>query len=306
MIQKRFDNIGKADIDLLISDQVPESKTLEYKQKLPGGSDRDRKEFLADVSSFANASGGDIIYGIEEAVAEADDGRGKNTAKPKCVQPIEGTTADEAKRRLEEMIRRGIDPRLGVQIKEITGWGDDGQGFVILIHIRKSFASPHMVTLGGTSRFHSRHSSGKYQLDVDELRTAFLATESQAERIKHFRQDRIGKIIAEETPIALASSSCLVLHVIPLASFLNNERLDLSRDPYQLMRTFGPLRSGRSFRHNLDGFLSIIDFDSPLVHGRPDAIGGINCPPFSCYVHNRPGLGLPAHPGASCSHGDRH
>jgi predicted HTH transcriptional regulator len=31
-----------------------------------GGSDRDRKEFLADVSAFANPSGGDIVIGIEE------------------------------------------------------------------------------------------------------------------------------------------------------------------------------------------------------------------------------------------------
>ena len=37
-----------------------------YKQKFPTNSDVDRKEFLADISSFANASGGDLVFGITE------------------------------------------------------------------------------------------------------------------------------------------------------------------------------------------------------------------------------------------------
>ena len=32
----------------------------------PWGSDQEKEEFLADVSSFANTMGGDLIYGIEE------------------------------------------------------------------------------------------------------------------------------------------------------------------------------------------------------------------------------------------------
>lgn len=46
--------------------RVPESRTLEYKRDLPDPKDRDSKrEFLGDVTSFANAQGGDIVYGIE-------------------------------------------------------------------------------------------------------------------------------------------------------------------------------------------------------------------------------------------------
>lgn len=250
MIQKAFDAIARADIDALVAHQVNESKTLGYKQELPGGSDSHKKEFLHDVSSFANASGGDIIYGIKAAV----DDSGRKTGAPHSVQPISGTTADEAKLRLEEMVRTGIEPRLRVQIKEITGWGDDGEGFVILLRIPKSFASPHMVTFKGGSRFFSRNSAGKYQLDVHELRTSFLATESQAERIKRFREDRLGKIVADETPVTLSSPHRLVLHVIPIASFLNDERLDPS-DYNKMLRLFPPIDgSVQSYRYNLDGF----------------------------------------------------
>ena len=51
-----MDAIGKPDIDALVANAVTEVKTLEYKQELPGRLDTDKKEFLADITSFANAS----------------------------------------------------------------------------------------------------------------------------------------------------------------------------------------------------------------------------------------------------------
>lgn len=252
MIPRSFDAIGKADIDALIAQGVIEFKTLEYKQELPGNSDADKREFLADVSSFGNASGGDILFGIKAAV----DAAGKKTGAPESIQPITGTTIDDAKLRLEETIRNGIDPRLRVQIKEIVGWGSDGKGYVILLRIAKSFASPHMVTYKGSSRFFSRNSAGKYPLDVHELRTSFLATESQAERIKRFREDRLGKIVADETPVVLSSPHRLVLHMIPIGSFLSNERLALSQDDAPVVQLWPIEALGWTHRYNLDGLVT--------------------------------------------------
>ncbi len=63
MISREFDTITKEDIEALVTDAVPEDRTIEYKQQLPGGTDEDKREFLADVSSFANAAGGDVLYG---------------------------------------------------------------------------------------------------------------------------------------------------------------------------------------------------------------------------------------------------
>jgi len=66
MIPTDIDQITEEDLQALIDNSVIEGKTIEYKQSLPSNSDSDKKEFLADVSSFANASGGDLIYGIIE------------------------------------------------------------------------------------------------------------------------------------------------------------------------------------------------------------------------------------------------
>lgn len=62
-LNRPLDSVEESDLQELIDNQVPEGKTIEYKEALPGNSDGDKKEFLADVSSFANAAGGDLIFG---------------------------------------------------------------------------------------------------------------------------------------------------------------------------------------------------------------------------------------------------
>jgi predicted HTH transcriptional regulator len=64
--RKPLDQIDKGDLQQLIDDQVQESKTIDYKLDAVGNSDKAKKDFLADVSSFANAVGGHLIYGISE------------------------------------------------------------------------------------------------------------------------------------------------------------------------------------------------------------------------------------------------
>ncbi len=66
LYNKEIESISEQDLQSLVEDEVPENKNMEYKMSLPGNSDGEKKEFLADVSSFANASGGDIYYGIKE------------------------------------------------------------------------------------------------------------------------------------------------------------------------------------------------------------------------------------------------
>ena len=271
MIQRNFEDIEKSDIDFLVENKISEVKTLEYKKELPGSQDKDKKEFLADICSFANASGGDIIYGIKEMLNE----EGKKTGEPEAVVPLQGLTADEAKLQIENLIRTGIEPRIPVHVKSITGYGKDGNGFVILVRIPQSFASPHMVAFKNTSRFFCRNSAGKYQLDVHEIRNAFLATDSQAERIRNFLQNRIAKVMANETPVALSTEHRLVLHILPLYPFLNNQRFDLNSNG-NLTLDFRPINAtGWNRRYNLDGFVTYnVDYEDKALN---DKIGRASC-----------------------------
>jgi len=58
-----------------------------------------------------------LICGIKEEI----DANGKKTGQPEAVVPIEGITADDAKRQIEDIIRSGIEPRIPVHIKSIDG-----------------------------------------------------------------------------------------------------------------------------------------------------------------------------------------
>jgi hypothetical protein len=251
MIPRNFDAITKADIEALVANAVAEGRAIEYKQQLPGGTDDDKKEFFADVSSFANAAGGDLIFGV----ADKRDGNGKSTGIPEKADGLAGVNVDEQIRRLDDMLRSGIEPRIpGCRIRNIDGFAS---GPVLVIRIPKSWAGPHMVTFKNLSRFFSRTSAGKQQLDVGEIRSAFTATGDLRARITDFRTERLGKIVANEAPIDLAATPKIVLHLVPL-SILNPESqivfTMLENDP----NLAAPIQQFNSYnnRHNLDGFLS--------------------------------------------------
>ena len=62
---KRIEALASADLQALIDDAVSESSEIEFKERV-GTNDEAKREFLADVSSFANAGGGDLLVGIRE------------------------------------------------------------------------------------------------------------------------------------------------------------------------------------------------------------------------------------------------
>ena len=60
------ESITEADLLELRENEVGEGLLYDYKLELYGSSDADKKEFLKDVSSFANTAGGHILIGIAE------------------------------------------------------------------------------------------------------------------------------------------------------------------------------------------------------------------------------------------------
>ena len=240
------EEIAESHLRSLVENGVAERRTVEYKSELPGGKDEARKEFLADVSSFANAAGGDLLYGMAE-----EDG------VPTGLCPL---TIIPEKQRLtvEQVIRGGIDPRIhGVTVREIPVQG----GHVLLIRIPKSWVGPHAVTYKKTFRFYSRTSAGKYPLDVAELRSAFLGASGVAEQIRNFRADRLGSIAGGDAPIPLAAHPKIVVHLVPLDAFAAQQSLVLSAT--EGSGVFRPLfqdSGGMGTRWNIDGLLTY-DYD---------------------------------------------
>jgi Putative DNA-binding domain len=196
IFQKLLVQLNESDLLGLITDGDSENKTLDYKRDLPGQSEGEKKEFLYDASSFANTLGGDIVFVMEE-----QNGMAINLVG------LAGINPDKEILRLQEILRDGIRPPItGVdpRVIELTNGN-----VAIVVRIPKSWNPPHQVTFQKAFRFYARDTNGKYQVDVDELRSIFSLSGMIAERIRAFRVERVAKIAAGDTPVPLLSTQVL-------------------------------------------------------------------------------------------------
>ncbi|MDY0170047.1 MAG: ATP-binding protein [Thermoguttaceae bacterium] len=243
MLDKPLDDIDLTDLDELVQEKWPEGKTIDYKRDMYGGSDSEKKELLKDVSSFANTSGGDLVIGVDE----------KNSI-PVGIPGVSLTNVDAEKLRLEEIIRRGIEPRIDFAVHSVsTSTGTTA----FIIRVQESWIFPHRVVFGGKfGEFWARNSAGKYSMDTTELRRAFTLSETIFDKIRAFRRDRVAEVIAGNTPIVLREGGKMILHLVPVESFRSRITLDCSQ--YNSLTTqFPPLACGGWDRRiNLDGHVN--------------------------------------------------
>jgi predicted HTH transcriptional regulator len=160
MLDRPLPDLSEQDFASLVTNGVAEGRDIEFKGELPGGSDSEVKEFLADVTSLANTQGGDLIYGIEDRGGVATGATG-----------IVVADLNDTLLRLENMIRDGIEPRLTVRMQWVPLTTGNG---ILVLRIPASLVAPHRVRFKASGKFWSRNSRGKYEMDVHELRHAFM------------------------------------------------------------------------------------------------------------------------------------
>jgi len=243
MINKDIDAITKDDLQSLIDNKYFERRTMDYKLVLPSNRDKDKGEFLADVSSFANTSGGIIVYGMSE-----------EGGYPQEMKGIVIDDIDKEIQRLDNILRDGIEPRItGHTIKPVPLANSK---YMVVISIRKGFNSPHRVIFNRDFRFFARNSNGKYQLDVSELRAAFNMSETLADKVKGFRVDRTAKIIANDTPVPFELPAKIIIHLVPLVSFQPAQSYDLQPLAKQQDKLPPMCADHFEVKYNFDGLVS--------------------------------------------------
>jgi hypothetical protein len=242
MIPRTLNDITEEDLTALISNAVREGRTIDYKRALPGNSDAEKKEFLADVSSFANTAGGDLVFGMDEV-----------EGVPTQVTGIQSTDLDADIRRLDSILASGLSPRIRYLARIITTHSGDR---LLIVRIDRSWGGPHRVVFQGHDKFYGRNSAGKYPLDVNELRAAFTLSSTTVERIRAFRTDRIIALSNNETPLPFVTTPKVVLHCIPVQAFGGDSQYDL-RPLRMNPLSLAPMGTTRwNHRSNLEGVLS--------------------------------------------------
>jgi hypothetical protein len=237
MLTQRLEDLKLADIEGL--KDTPESRFIDFKSAPVGSADKDRREFVADVTAFANAAGGDIVFGVATKDGVASDVPGITLADP-----------DKEKLRLSDLIRTATEPRLtSFSMEWLPMQGSIG---VLVVRVPRSWIAPHRVTLQGHDKFYVRNAAGKHPMNVDELRQAFTLAETVAERIRTFKTERVRTVLADEGPFPIPPGVKLILHLVPLNAFVAPAELKLTPGAAECLRPLDV--SDYSGRYTLEGY----------------------------------------------------
>jgi len=226
----------------LIAARAPETNIIEYKRETYGNALRDDLEFLADVSSLANTSGGDLIIGIAATQGIPDE-------------PVPFTGDFDAEiNRLESRARAGLQPRISLESRAVSVQG----GHILVLRVARSYNPPHRIIRENSNRFWARSTAGKYEPNVDQLRELFALAPRIADRTREFRATRLVRLASADAPVTLMHNDILVLHIVPFSAFDRDTPLpmaELERD-YTSFHPIGS-RQSQALKINFDGFLTM-------------------------------------------------
>lgn len=244
MIKKKLEEINEEDIKQLITNEELESRTIEYKSELPTNTYASKKKFLASIISFINTIGGDLIFGIQED---------RSTGKPISHEGISSSNIDQEILRLEQIIRNGIEPIVPSSVYRTNYIEQQSGNYIFIIRLGRSWLRPHRISLNSKSKFYARATNGKYPMDILEIRSSILLSETLTNQIKTFKEERITKISFNESFLVLKTVPKIVIHIIPVVSFELGHYMDPSSIRFQ--RWMPIFSSSANFRYNIDGLL---------------------------------------------------
>lgn len=249
-LEKQIDTIDEADLQFLLDNGVPEDKTIDYKERLLLDTPPQKDELRRDVTSFANAFGGHIVFGMKESGGTPTELSGFDIDTPEALkQRVSNTLASHIQPFIPG-ITHNIKP---VQLQ--TG------KWALVLRIPQSFVKPHqvLITEGNFKdnfQFWVRDASSKRRLNVDELRLSFTLSATLGERIRAFRMERLGNILAGDTPVPMETGAKAVLHLVPVSAFSTTENYDVSIVTRSDLVRFAWANPNR---YNFDGYLFSLD-----------------------------------------------
>jgi hypothetical protein len=236
-----LNQIAERDLQSLVDNGVAEGILFDYKRDLYGTSDPEKREFLKDVSSFANTAGGHIIIGMAE-----------NAGVPTGVVGVLDDL-DQEKQRLESLLRDRMEPRIvGIRMQPVAL----GNGrYALVIRVPKSWNQPHAVVHNQSRLIFARNSAGAHMASVDEMRSMFLAGATLLDRAREFHRERIQEVHAGDGPGPLpfrGEGGRILLHVVPFSAFGSEGALDLGLMQSEYLPPIGC--SGYNQGYNADGY----------------------------------------------------
>ena len=190
--------VDAAAIGTLVGGSVHEDSDLEFKQQLYGNRDEDKRDLAGDVAALANAVGGVLVLGIEEA----------NGAATK-LHTVALTHAEEL--RMRQIITSLVAPVPRYSLYNVEETAGSGTGFY-LIAVPQSADRPHAVRVGDGLRYPRRDGARIRWLSESEVADAYRSRFDQARA----QTTRLGEIFSNGERSLAGLDAWLALAIQPL------------------------------------------------------------------------------------------
>ena len=194
------------DVRRLVESKEKESPYLDYKESAAlQNADPTKNEISKDVSAFANAGGGTIVYGVREdghIPQEIDDGVDPNTITKEWLEQVIGSR-----------IHRKIE---GVRINQVPIDSDSESGIVYVVWVPQSMRAPHQAS---DKKFYKRRNFSSEPMEEYEIRDAYMREEAP-DLALDFSFRRFGARI-KGFPLSLVNPD--ILHTLEINGVLRNE-----------------------------------------------------------------------------------
>jgi hypothetical protein len=251
MLPTKLNLIDEVALQQMCDDRWSESSTLDFKLLLPLKGDDGKLEFLKDVCAFANADGGDLVFGLAEV----------NGAAARIV-PLADELSDQAERRLRQLIDASIEPRLqGVQFRTVNVV----DGYVLILRVPSLLDGPYTYRVNSVSRrFVVRNGTTTSDMSYEQTRMAFNKTGALTDQAKAFISERITAIAQDRAQKPMPQGPLCVVHLMPISGLVSHAAIDMVKVSQQAHKySLGSWR-GMSSNTNLDGLLSYPVFEIEL------------------------------------------
>ena len=157
---KPLKEVTLADVELLVSQKVKESKIVDYKLLLKLDDDKSQINMLKDFVAFANAQGGCLIYGVKEI-----------DSVPTEIVGYRVKDFDLLTMKIQSLANTKIEPPIyNLSFRKIPYAGNKS---ILIIHIPKSWSALHRVNYQ-TSTFYMRQAGKNQSMDVYQIRQSML------------------------------------------------------------------------------------------------------------------------------------
>lgn len=253
LLPTRLDELTLEHLRSLVDAGAREDQGIDFKINLPDldgkNGSKAKRDLVADVAAFANGGGGDIVMGVEEG----RDQEGKPNGVAVGLPGVELDNADALERRWTQILEAGLDPRITPKARMRVVVLPNGRNVVVL-RVPRSLAAPHMLKEHGW--FYARRGPQNLTLSTAELRSSMELSDTWATRVRRFRDERLGRILANDTPTLLSSPDKTIVHLVPLAPPVERHVVDVASfrglEPLEAVNGYGP-------RFNADGLAVVAD-----------------------------------------------